>query len=121
MSHPLLTAPIGRSLWRLAGPTTALIVVQIAAGLAEIWIVGRLGTESLAGYVLVIPFAGLMANRYPSRVPARSSRSLAVRRRAQQERPSSHRKSVGCPLRRRSSSRCFAKPQRARWSCHASS
>jgi len=62
VSHPLLTAPIGRSLWRLAGPTTALIVVQIAAGLAEIWIVGRLGTESLAGYVLVIPFAGLMAN-----------------------------------------------------------
>ena len=62
MSHPLLTAPIGRSLWRLAGPTTALIVVQILAGLAEIWIVGRLGTESLAGYVLVIPFAGLMGN-----------------------------------------------------------
>ncbi len=57
-----MTAPIGRSLWRLAGPVTALIVVQIVAGLAEIWIVGRLGTESLAGYVLVIPFSGLMAN-----------------------------------------------------------
>ena len=61
-AHPLLNTPIGRSLWRLAAPTTALIVVQIVANIAEIWIVGQLGTEPLAGYVLVIPFAGLMAN-----------------------------------------------------------
>jgi putative MATE family efflux protein len=62
VSHPLLTAPIGRSLWRLAGPTTALIVVQICAGVGETWIVSRLGTDALAGYVLVLPFTALMAN-----------------------------------------------------------
>jgi MATE family, multidrug efflux pump len=62
VSHPLLTAPIGRSLWRLAAPTTALIVVQIVAGVGETWIVARLGTDSLAGYVLVLPFAALMTN-----------------------------------------------------------
>jgi Na+-driven multidrug efflux pump len=62
VSHPLLTAPIGWSLWRLAAPTTALIVVQIVAGVGETWIVARLGTDSLAGYVLVLPFAALMAN-----------------------------------------------------------
>jgi len=62
VSHPLLTAPIGRSLWRLAAPTTALIVVQIVAGVGETWIVARLGTDSLAGYVLVLPFAALMGN-----------------------------------------------------------
>jgi hypothetical protein len=33
MSHPLLTAPIGRSLLRLAGPTTALMLMQILSPL----------------------------------------------------------------------------------------
>ena len=63
MSHPLLTAPIGRSLWRLAGPTTGLMVLQIGVALAETWIVGRLGTDALAGYVLVIPFMALYFKR----------------------------------------------------------
>ena len=62
MSHPLLTAPIGRSLWRLAGPTTALMVLQIGVAIAETWIVGRLGTDALAGFVLVVPFMALMFN-----------------------------------------------------------
>ena len=62
MSHPLLTAPIGRSLWRLAGPTTGLMVLQIGIAIAEIWIVGRLGTDALAGFVLVVPFTALMFN-----------------------------------------------------------
>ena len=62
MSHPLLTAPIGRSLWRLAGPTTGLMVLQIGVAIAETWIVGRLGTEALAGFVLVVPFMALMFN-----------------------------------------------------------
>jgi putative MATE family efflux protein len=61
-SHPLLTAPIGPALWRLAGPTTALMVVQIFVAIAETWIVGRLGTDSLAGFVLVVPFMALMFN-----------------------------------------------------------
>jgi len=61
-SHPLLTAPIGPALWRLAGPTTGLMVLQIGVAVAETWIVGRLGTEALAGFVLVVPFLVLMIN-----------------------------------------------------------
>jgi len=62
LSHPLLTAPIGPSLLRLAGPTTGLMVVQIFVAIAETWIVARLGIESLAGFVLVVPFMVLMLN-----------------------------------------------------------
>ena len=62
MSHPLLIAPIGRSLLRLAGPTTALMLVQILVAVADVYFVGRLGTEALAGIALVIPFVTLMAN-----------------------------------------------------------
>ncbi len=62
MSHSLLTAPIGRSLLRLAGPVTGLMFVQIGVGIAETWIVGRLGTDALAGFALVVPFMVLMLN-----------------------------------------------------------
>jgi putative MATE family efflux protein len=62
LSHPLLTAPIGRSLLRLAGPTTALMVVQIFVAVAETWFVGRLGRDALAGFALVFPFLALMLN-----------------------------------------------------------
>jgi len=62
LSHPLLTAPIGRSLLRLAGPTTALMVVQIFVAIAETWFVGRLGRDALAGFALVFPFLALMLN-----------------------------------------------------------
>ncbi len=62
MSHPLLSAPIGRSLFRLAGPTTALMLVQILVAIAEVYLVGRLGTDALAGNALVIPFSSLMLN-----------------------------------------------------------
>lgn len=62
MSHPLLTAPIGRSLFLLAGPTTALMLVQILVAIADGVFVGRLGTDALAGMALVIPFLTLMFN-----------------------------------------------------------
>ena len=62
MSHPLLAAPIGRSLFRLAGPTTALMLVQILVAIAEIYFVGRIGTDALAGIALVVPFLTLMLN-----------------------------------------------------------
>ena len=62
MSHPLLTAPLGPALWRLAGPTTAFMLVQVGVAIAETWIVGRLGTDALAGFVLVVPFMALMFN-----------------------------------------------------------
>jgi putative MATE family efflux protein len=57
-----LTAPIGPSLLRLAGPTTGLMVVQIFVSVAEIYFIGRLGTDALAGIALVFPFMTLMQN-----------------------------------------------------------
>lgn len=62
MSHPLLTAPIGRSLLLLAGPTTALMLTQVLVAIADGIFVGRLGTDALAGMALVIPFVTLMFN-----------------------------------------------------------
>ena len=62
MPHPLLTAPIGRSLFLLAGPTTAFMLVQIVVAIADGIFVGRLGTEALAGMALVVPFVTLMFN-----------------------------------------------------------
>src|SRR6478752_6714678 len=58
--HGLLTAPIGRSLWRLAAPTTAVMVVQTFVAIAETYFFGRLGTEALAGFALVFPFMMMM-------------------------------------------------------------
>jgi putative MATE family efflux protein len=62
VSHPLLTAPIGRSLFLLAGPTTALMLMQVVVAVADGVFVGRLGTDALAGMALVIPFSTLMFN-----------------------------------------------------------
>lgn len=62
MSHPLLTAPIGRSLLLLAGPTTTFMLVQILVAIADGIFVGRLGADALAGMALVIPFVTLMFN-----------------------------------------------------------
>ena len=62
LSHPLLTAPIGQSLLRLAGPTTGLMVVQIFVAIAETWFIARLGVDALAGFALVLPFLVLMHN-----------------------------------------------------------
>jgi putative MATE family efflux protein len=60
MSHPLLTAPIGPSLLRLAGPTTAVMIAQTFVAIAETYFFGRLGTDALAGFALVFPFMMLM-------------------------------------------------------------
>ena len=60
MAHPLLTAPIGKSLWNLAAPTTAVMVAQTFVAIAETFIFGRLGTEALAGFALVFPFMMMM-------------------------------------------------------------
>ena len=62
MSHPLLTAPIGRSLLRLAAPTTGITLVQILVSLAEGYFVAKLGTDALAGFALVAPFIVLTFN-----------------------------------------------------------
>lgn len=60
MVHPLLIAPIGPALLRLAGPTTAVMVAQTLVSIAETYFIGRLGTEALAGFALVFPLMMLM-------------------------------------------------------------
>ena len=62
MSHPLLTAPVGRSLLRLAGPTTGLMVVQILVAAIDVYYIGRLGTDALAAIAVVFPVQMLMMN-----------------------------------------------------------
>jgi putative MATE family efflux protein len=59
-AHPLLTAPIGSSLLKLAGPTTAVMVAQTFVAIAETFIFGKLGTAALAGFALVFPFMMMM-------------------------------------------------------------
>src|SRR5499427_413430 len=84
LSHPLLTASIGRSLWRLAGPTTAVMVAQTFVAIAETYFFGRLGTEALAGFALVFPFMMLMtmmaAGGMGGGVAAAMARSLGGKR-----------------------------------------
>ena len=62
MSHPLLTAPIGPALWRLASPTTAFMGVQIFVVLFDVWLVGTLGLEALAAVAIVGPFIVFVMN-----------------------------------------------------------
>ena len=57
---PLLDAPIGPTLARLAAPGIALALFQTAVSVADTHFVGRLGTESLAGLALVFPMLMLL-------------------------------------------------------------
>jgi putative MATE family efflux protein len=59
-ASPLLAAPIVGSIARLAAPTMAVMVAQAAVSIAETAIIGRLGTEALAGFALVFPLMMLM-------------------------------------------------------------
>ncbi len=56
----LLEAPILPTLARLAAPNVLLALVQALVSFADIWFVGRLGTDALAGIALVFPLIALM-------------------------------------------------------------
>ncbi|HJQ61129.1 MAG TPA: MATE family efflux transporter [Vineibacter sp.] len=60
LPHPLLTARTLPTVLRIAGPTTAVMVMQSGVTIAELFFVGRLGTSALAGFQLVFPFVMLM-------------------------------------------------------------
>jgi len=100
VSHPLLTAPIGSSLVRLAGPTTAVMVVQTFVAIAETYFFGRLGTEALAGFALVFPFMMLMtmmaAGGMGGGVAAAMARALGGHRLADARALVLHALALGC-------------------------
>ncbi len=84
-AHPLLTAPIGISLWRLAAPTTVVMIVQTIVSVTETYIFGQLGTDALAGFALVFPFMMMMtmmaAGGMGGGVAAAMARTLGAGRR----------------------------------------
>jgi putative MATE family efflux protein len=56
----LLEAPIARTLLRLGAPNMFVTLTQASIGLVEIYFIGKLGTEALAGVSLVFPLIMLM-------------------------------------------------------------
>lgn len=56
----VLSGPITPALLRLAWPTMVVLVVQTLVGLVETWFVSFLGTDAIAGVVLVFPVLMLM-------------------------------------------------------------
>lgn len=59
-AHPLLDAPLVPTILKLAGPALVLVVFQISVSVADTYYIGRLGTESLAGFSLVFPLVQLL-------------------------------------------------------------
>ena len=54
-THAMLTEPPLRLLLQMTAPNTAAFTLQAVVNLAEIYIIGRLGTEALAAIALVFP------------------------------------------------------------------
>ena len=60
LTSPLVSAPILPAIARLAAPGLLLVVFTSAVSIADIYFVGRLGTEPLAGLALVFPLLMLL-------------------------------------------------------------
>ena len=56
----LIEGPIAATLVRLAAPNVLVMLAQASVGLIEIYFVGKLGTDALAGVALVFPVVMLM-------------------------------------------------------------
>ena len=59
-TRALIEGPIAATLLRLAAPNVLVMLAQASVGLVEIYFIGRLGTDSLAGVALVFPVVMLM-------------------------------------------------------------
>lgn len=59
-ANPLLTAPVARTLARLAAPNLMGMMATTAVSIAETAYIGRLGPENLAAAALVLPLIMLM-------------------------------------------------------------
>ena len=82
----LLEAPIAATLVRLAAPNMLVMLAQASVGLIETYFVGWLGTDALAGVVLVFPLVMLMqmmsAGAMGGGISAAVARALGAGRRA---------------------------------------
>jgi putative MATE family efflux protein len=82
----LLEAPIAATLVRLAAPNVLVMLAQASVGLIETYFVGWLGTDALAGVVLVFPLVMLMqmmsAGAMGGGISAAVARALGAGRRA---------------------------------------
>ena len=56
----LIEGPIAATLVRLAAPNVLVMLAQASVGLIEIYFIGKLGTDALAGVTLVFPVVMLM-------------------------------------------------------------
>jgi Na+-driven multidrug efflux pump len=56
----LIEGPIAATLVRLAAPNVLVMLAQASVGLIEIYFIGKLGTDALAGVALVFPVVMLM-------------------------------------------------------------
>jgi len=59
-TRALIEGPIVPTLLRLAAPNVLVMLAQASVGLVETYFVGKLGTDQLAGVVLVFPVVMLM-------------------------------------------------------------
>lgn len=59
-THHMLTSPAAPLLVRLATPNALAFAVQSSVSLAEVWIIGQLGTSALASIALAFPFLMLI-------------------------------------------------------------
>ncbi len=59
-TRALLEAPLVPLLLRLGAPNVLVMLAQAGVGLVETWLVGKLGTDALAGMALVFPLVMLM-------------------------------------------------------------
>lgn len=85
-TRALLEAPIVPLLLRLGAPNVLVMLAQAGVGLVETWLVGKLGTDALAGMALVFPLVMLMqmmsAGAFGGAISSAVARALGARRKA---------------------------------------
>src|SRR6266704_905823 len=93
-TRSLLEAPIVPTLLRLAAPNIAVMAVQAIVSTGEVYFIGWLGSEALAGVALVYPLIMLMqtmsAGGMGGGVAAAVARALGAGRRDEAESLAAH-------------------------------
>ncbi|MFN7674246.1 MAG: MATE family efflux transporter, partial [bacterium] len=59
-THHMLTSPAAPLLVRMATPNALAFAIQSSVSLAEVWIIGQLGTGALASIALAFPLLMLI-------------------------------------------------------------